>query len=99
MNEMKTAAHAMRPTTVFDIRLPNSPLMTNPAAGNRGINQMRSKKFISTLPFHQIDFVDVHRLFVLEHRDHDPEAHRSFGSGHGDDKYGENLACHLLQSI
>src|SRR5205823_12475149 len=23
-------------------------------------------------PLHQIDLVDVHRLFVLEHRDHDP---------------------------
>src|SRR5437870_7447668 len=44
---MKTAEHAMMPTIVFDIRFPNRPLMTKPAAGNSGINQIRFRKSIN----------------------------------------------------
>src|SRR5581483_3641491 len=98
---MKAAPEAMTPTTLLGKRFPNSPLMTNPIAGKIGISQIRSKKFISVFsvslccvlvsPLHEIDLVDVHGFLVLEHRDHDPEPHRGFGRGDGDDKDSEDL--------
>src|SRR5262245_23847882 len=107
MNESKTAPEAMMPTTVLCIRFPRRPLMTKPAAGNSGISQIRFRKFIlfssrrahrpAVLPLHQIDLVDVHRFFVLEHRDHDPKADGSFSRGDSYDKNGENLTCDLLK--
>src|SRR5262245_34724797 len=84
----------MTPTAVFDMRLPNSPLMTKPAAGNKGMSQMRSRKFMR-LPLHQIDFVDVHRFLVLEHGDDDAEADCGFGGSDGNHKDGEDLSCEL----
>src|SRR5262249_32346525 len=110
MNDNNTAPAAITPTAVFEMRFPIRPLMTNPIAGNSGMSQIRSKKFIlvlpstplpslegsSCLPLHQIDFIDVHRFLVLEHRDHDPESYRCFGGSNSDDKNGENLTGHLL---
>src|SRR5437773_5967518 len=97
MNEIKTSPHAMTPTIVFDMRFPNKPLIMNPAAGKSGISQIRSRKFIRS-PLHQIDLVDVHRLFVLEHRDYDPQTNRGFCRSHGNHKNRENLTGHLLQT-
>src|SRR5437667_9107568 len=50
-------------------------------------------------PLHQIDFINVHCFFVLEHRDDDPETDGGFCCSHCDDKYSEHLTGHLLQSI
>src|SRR5215510_5128005 len=94
MKEIRTAPAAIVPTAAFGIRLPNRPLMTKPAAGNKGISQMRSRKFMR-LPLHQVDFVDVHRFLVLEHGDDDAEADRGFRSGDGNHKDREDLPCEL----
>src|SRR5262245_6040382 len=99
MNDNKTAPDAMMPTAVLDSRFPMRPLMTNPIAGKSGMSQIRSKKFIRCSPLHQIDLVDVHRLFVLEHRDHDPETDRRLCRSHCDNKNSEDLPRHLLQAI
>src|SRR5262245_35103632 len=99
MKDNKTAPDAMTPTAVLDSRFPTRPLMTNPIAGKSGMSQIRSKKFIRSSPLHQIDLVDVHRLFVLEHRDHDPETDRRFRRSHCDNKNSEDLTRYLLQSV
>src|SRR5262245_36371490 len=100
MNDSKTAPAAIVPMAFFDRRLPRRPLMTKPIAGKSGISQIRSRKFIFlSSPLHQVDFVDVHRLFVLEHCDHNPETDGSFSGRHRDDKDSEYLAGHLLKAV
>src|SRR5262247_2199234 len=94
MKEIRTAPAAIVPTAAFGMRLPNSPLMTKPAAGNRGISQMRSRKFMR-LPLHQVDFVDIHRFLVLEHGDDDTEANSRFGSCDGDHEDRKYLAGYV----
>src|SRR5690349_20185666 len=76
------------------MRLPKSPLMIKPAAGNMGMSQMRSRKFMP-LPLHQIDFVDVHRFLVLEHGDDNAKSDCSFSRGYRDHKDCENLPRRL----
>src|SRR5262245_65318202 len=97
MNESRTAPHAITPTAVFGIRLPKSPLMAKPAAGNSGMSQMRSRKFMR-LPLHQVDFVDVHCFLVLEHGDDDAEANGRLSSGDGDHEDREYLPRHMTES-
>src|SRR5678816_747202 len=91
MNEIRTAPAAMVPTAAFGIFLPKRPLMTKPAAGNSGISQMRSRKFMR-LPLHQIDFVDVHCFLVLEHGDNDAESDRGFSGSNGNHKDREPVS-------
>src|SRR5438876_7541236 len=98
MNEIRTAPAAIVATAYFGSLLPMIPLMAKPAAGNSGIAQMRSRKFMPASPFHEVDFVDVHGFLVLEHRDDDPQSHRGFRRRYGDDKYRKDLAGDLLQS-
>src|SRR5213594_965884 len=99
MKEIKTTPQPMTATAVLDIRFPNRPFITNPAAGNSGINQIRSRKFMLPLPLHQIDLVDVHRFLVLEHRDHDPKPDRGFRCSHCNDKDSEDLTGNLLEPV
>src|SRR4051794_27448613 len=98
MKEIRTAPAAMVATAGFGIFFPMIPLIANPIAGNKGIIQIESRKFIERLPLHEIDFVDVHRFLVLEHRDDDPESDGSFCRRDSNDKNCEYLTGYLLQT-
>src|SRR5262249_38061939 len=93
----KTAPAAIVPTIAFGMRLPKSPLITKPAAGNSGMSQMRSRKFMR-LPLHQVDFIDVHCFLVLEHGDDNTQPHCRFSCGDRNDEDGESLPRHLSKS-
>ena len=45
------------------MRLPSRPLMTKPAAGNSGISQIRSRKFILYLDYHFIRSISL--MFIV----------------------------------
>src|SRR5215510_3332396 len=98
MKAIRTAPAAIVATPYFGSRFPKMPLIAKPAAGNRGIAQMRSRKFMRSSPLHEVDFVDVHRFLVLEHGNDDAQAHGGFGGRHGNYKNGKNLAGDLLQT-
>src|SRR4029453_11186968 len=97
MNEIKTAPAAIVATIVLGMRLPKIPLTANPAAGKRGISQIRSRKFIP-LPLHEIDFVNVHRFLVLEHGDNNAQPDGGFSGGDGDYENREHLTGDLSEA-
>src|SRR5438132_6434240 len=104
-------AHATTPAVLREnARIPITPLISAPAPGKRGINQIYRinppacpparpawPARSARLPSHQVHFVDVDRLFVAIEGEDDAESYRRLGGRHGDDEDREDLADGVLQ--
>src|SRR5437899_13021862 len=70
-NEIPTAGTAIQCARSL-IQWPSRPMIRNAANGSNGMRAY----FIQPLPFHQIEFRDVHGRFASIERDDDREADR-----------------------
>src|SRR6185312_1268048 len=88
---------AKRPTSVFEKRRPQIPLIRNPRSGKSGMSQ----RFIgwSELQLHGIDLVDLQRFPVFEYREDDRQANSGFGGSHDHNEERVDLAVDLPQLV
>ena len=88
-----TAAQPMAATIPsFLIFLPIRPLNRNPSSGKSTAYPVSWGLIVRLSPLHDVDLVDVHRLFVPVDRDDDRQAHGSLRRSHGHGEEHERLA-------
>src|SRR5687767_769799 len=91
-------------------RMPTRPLMAAPIPGSSGMSQIRSTSSFSripnpesptpsSLPSHDVHFVDVDGFFVAIEGQDDSQTYGGLGRRDGDDEHCEHLTDGVLQLL